>query len=75
MPKHTIPPLLLLSSVILVFVNGGLALAAAETVSSNSEKNGYGNIGVYELTKGNMSMKLTNWGATIMSILLPDKHG
>lgn len=32
-------------------------------------------IGVYELKKGNMSMKVTNWGATIMSVVLPDKNG
>lgn len=32
-------------------------------------------IGVYELKQGNLSVKFTNWGATIMSVVLPDKHG
>ncbi|KAM7267066.1 hypothetical protein ACFE04_009232 [Oxalis oulophora] len=32
-------------------------------------------VGVYELKKGNFSIKLTNWGATIMSVVLPDKYG
>lgn len=39
-------------------------------------KHGYKEeIGVYELKKGKISVKLTNWGATIMSLLLPDKYG
>lgn len=32
-------------------------------------------IGVYELNKGNFSIKLTNYGATVMSVILPDKYG
>ncbi|XP_021762265.1 aldose 1-epimerase-like [Chenopodium quinoa] len=32
-------------------------------------------IGVYELKKGNISIKVTNYGATIMSVILPDKNG
>lgn len=32
-------------------------------------------IGIYELRKGNVSLKLTNYGATLISLLLPDKHG
>ncbi|KAJ0100178.1 hypothetical protein Patl1_22149 [Pistacia atlantica] len=32
-------------------------------------------IGIYELKKGNMSLKFTNWGATIISVFLPDKNG
>lgn len=32
-------------------------------------------IGVYELKKGNFSIKLTNYGATVMSVILPDKFG
>uniref|UniRef100_A0A5B7CG88 Aldose 1-epimerase n=1 Tax=Davidia involucrata TaxID=16924 RepID=A0A5B7CG88_DAVIN len=31
--------------------------------------------GFYELKKGNFSVKLTNWGATIVSVVLPDKNG
>ncbi|XP_002517486.2 galactose mutarotase [Ricinus communis] len=29
----------------------------------------------YELKKGNISMKLTNWGASIVSFVIPDKTG
>ncbi|KAL6139716.1 hypothetical protein ACLB2K_058018 [Fragaria x ananassa] len=32
-------------------------------------------IGVYELKKGDLSVKFTNWGATIISLILPDKNG
>lgn len=30
---------------------------------------------IYELKNGDMSVKVTNWGATIISVVLPDKHG
>ncbi|GAB2269951.1 hypothetical protein Dimus_004868 [Dionaea muscipula] len=33
------------------------------------------NIGVYELKRGNFSLKLTNWGASVISVILPDKNG
>lgn len=32
-------------------------------------------VGVYELKKGDLSVKFTNWGATIISLILPDKNG
>ncbi|KAL6973348.1 aldose 1-epimerase, partial [Sarracenia purpurea var. burkii] len=32
-------------------------------------------IGVYELKRGDFSVKLTNWGATVLSVILPDKNG
>uniref|UniRef100_A0A8I6XLM2 Aldose 1-epimerase n=1 Tax=Hordeum vulgare subsp. vulgare TaxID=112509 RepID=A0A8I6XLM2_HORVV len=32
-------------------------------------------VGVYVLKKGDFSVKVTNWGATIMSIILPDGKG
>lgn len=32
-------------------------------------------VGVYEIKKGNFSVKFTNWGATIISVILPDKNG
>ncbi|KAF8714955.1 hypothetical protein HU200_027496 [Digitaria exilis] len=31
-------------------------------------------VGVYELRKGDFSVKVTNWGATIMSVVLPDSR-
>lgn len=33
------------------------------------------NIGLYELKKGNLTIKFTNWGASIMSLHFPDKNG
>ena len=32
-------------------------------------------VGIYELRRGNVSIKLTNYGATILSVILPDKNG
>jgi len=32
-------------------------------------------VGVYELKKGDFSVKVTNWGATIMSVVVPDSRG
>ncbi|XP_008453190.2 uncharacterized protein LOC103493981 [Cucumis melo] len=32
-------------------------------------------VGIYELRRGNFSIKLTNYGATILSLILPDKNG
>ncbi|KAF3444768.1 hypothetical protein FNV43_RR14461 [Rhamnella rubrinervis] len=32
-------------------------------------------VGIFELKKGDISVNLTNWGATITSLVLPDKHG
>ncbi|KAF4390728.1 hypothetical protein G4B88_015618 [Cannabis sativa] len=32
-------------------------------------------VGFYELKKGHISVNLTNWGATIVSLHLPDRHG
>ena len=31
--------------------------------------------GTYELRKGDFSVKFTKWGASIVSVVLPDKHG
>ncbi|XP_047263495.1 galactose mutarotase isoform X3 [Capsicum annuum] len=32
-------------------------------------------IGIYEIKKGDFSVKVTNYGARVISVLLPDKHG
>lgn len=32
-------------------------------------------VGIYELRKGDFSIKVTNWGATIISVVVPDKKG
>ncbi|OEL16450.1 Aldose 1-epimerase [Dichanthelium oligosanthes] len=32
-------------------------------------------VGVHELKRGDFSIKVTNWGATLMSVILPDSKG
>lgn len=32
-------------------------------------------LGVYEVKRGNFSAKFTNWGATLISLLVPDRYG
>lgn len=32
-------------------------------------------VGIYELRKGDFSIKVTNWGATIISVVVPDNKG
>lgn len=32
-------------------------------------------LGIFELKKGGLSLKVTNWGASIVSLVLPDKNG
>ena len=32
-------------------------------------------VGIFELKKGDISVNLTNWGASITSLVLPDRHG
>ncbi|KAL8160955.1 hypothetical protein V2J09_012444 [Rumex salicifolius] len=32
-------------------------------------------VGIYELKKGDLSLKLTNYGATLISLQIPDKNG
>ncbi|KAM3363855.1 galactose mutarotase-like [Capsicum galapagoense] len=45
-----------------------LHLWAAATVTGHD-------IGIYEIKKGDFSIKVTNYGARIISVLLPDKYG
>eukprot|EP00262_Sarcandra_glabra_P007847 TRINITY_DN20899_c0_g1_i1.p1 TRINITY_DN20899_c0_g1~~TRINITY_DN20899_c0_g1_i1.p1 ORF type:complete len:394 (-),score=47.80 TRINITY_DN20899_c0_g1_i1:31-1113(-) len=32
-------------------------------------------VGIYELRKGDFTVKLTNWGATVISVIVPDSKG
>ena len=32
-------------------------------------------IGIFELKKGDLSLRVTNWGASILSLVIPDKNG
>ncbi|KAG8082131.1 hypothetical protein GUJ93_ZPchr0014g47590 [Zizania palustris] len=58
--------LILLAAVCLVAAAGGVAGAAESKAAT---------VGVYELKKGDFSVKVTNWGAVIMSVILPDSRG
>ncbi|GFP79251.1 aldose 1-epimerase [Phtheirospermum japonicum] len=54
-------------SILLLFI----ALAFGVFVNG-SENDG---LGIYEIKKGNFSLKVTNYGARIVSVVLPDKNG
>ncbi|PUZ47467.1 hypothetical protein GQ55_7G167000 [Panicum hallii var. hallii] len=59
------PPPLLLALL------GLAALAAAGATNAAGRKT----VGVYELRKGDFSVRVTNWGATLTSVVLPDSKG
>lgn len=48
-----------------------LCLAGLATGAAGARKM----VGVYELRTGDFSVKITNWGATLMSVVLPDSKG
>lgn len=50
----------------------GLIIATAFGVVVNGSESG---LKIYELKKGDFSMKVTNFGARIVSVVLPDKNG
>ncbi|KAK8931418.1 hypothetical protein KSP39_PZI016586 [Platanthera zijinensis] len=54
---------LLLLSLLALSLSGASTAAPRETV------------GIYELKKGDFSVKITNWGATILSLIFPDSRG
>uniref|UniRef100_A0A0E0KRE2 Aldose 1-epimerase n=1 Tax=Oryza punctata TaxID=4537 RepID=A0A0E0KRE2_ORYPU len=62
-----VPLPLLLAAVCLVAATaaGGADAAVRKTTA----------VGVYELRKGDFSVRVTNWGAVIMSVVLPDSRG
>ena len=57
------PLLLLLAALCLVSCAAGANAAERKMV------------GVYELSKGDFSIKVTNWGATVTSVVFPDSQG
>lgn len=58
------------TSVLLCFI-----VLAAFAIANASGSESKERIGVYALKKGDLSVKFTNWGATIISLVLPDKNG
>lgn len=62
--------LLLVLCVAVVLVALGIGSGGVE-----ARKSGKQSLGFYELRRGEFSMVLTNWGATILTVRLPDKNG
>ncbi|KAL5722685.1 aldose 1-epimerase [Ranunculus cassubicifolius] len=56
----------------LIFISTLLIVNVCDAKNSNNSKP---KIKIYELKQGNFSVKLTNWGATIISVILPDNQG
>ncbi|RDX86305.1 Aldose 1-epimerase, partial [Mucuna pruriens] len=56
---------------ILSFLLGFLLLTQARIHPHGKDNK----IGFYQLRRGNMELNLTNYGATIVSVIVPDKHG
>ena len=52
-----------------------LCLAASLSAQAAAGSGGRKMVGVYELKMGDFSVKVTNWGARLMSVVLPDSKG
>ncbi|MED6205598.1 hypothetical protein PIB30_019159 [Stylosanthes scabra] len=50
-------------------------VCACEIVNGSITKKEKDEIRVFELKKGDLTLKVTNWGATLISLILPDKYG
>ncbi|KAL2330007.1 hypothetical protein Fmac_017588 [Flemingia macrophylla] len=57
---------------IFVFLLCLLLAPTSSFVSCSVEKQ---KIGIFELKKGDLSLRVTNWGASILSLVLPDRNG
>jgi len=55
---------------LLCLAASSLSLGAQATTGADATK-----VGVYELKLGDFSVKVTNWGARLMSVVLPDSKG
>jgi aldose 1-epimerase len=69
-PLHRLSALALSLAVAVCF-SGVENAAAAAAAAAGSRKM----VGVHELRIGDFSIKVTNWGATLMSVILPDSKG
>ena len=66
---HRLSALLALCLAVAVCFSG-VENAAAAAVARTRKM-----VGVHELRMGDFSIKVTNWGATLMSVILPDSKG
>uniref|UniRef100_A0A7N1A6P3 Aldose 1-epimerase n=1 Tax=Kalanchoe fedtschenkoi TaxID=63787 RepID=A0A7N1A6P3_KALFE len=57
-----------------LFLGCCLFLLASAAVFATPES-ADGGLKLYELKRGDITVKLTNWGATVVSLILPDKNG
>ncbi|MBA0683343.1 hypothetical protein Goari_025009, partial [Gossypium aridum] len=67
--------LFLLLVVSFAFVNGEKSKDDKSKDDKSKDSKSKHEVGIYELKNGNMSVKFTNWGASVISIILPDKDG
>nr|AFK41318.1 unknown [Lotus japonicus] len=58
-----------------IFVLLCLLFLAASGFVNGSAKKEKDHVRLFELKKGDLSLKVSNWGATLVSLVLPDKHG
>ena len=52
-----------------------LCIAASALATGADAADARKMVGVYELRKGDFSVKVTNWGARLMSVVFPDSKG
>jgi len=52
-----------------------IVLLAVGNGGAEARKQGKESLGFYELRRGEFSMVVTNWGATILAVRIPDKNG
>ena len=61
--------------VLLLCLCVAVVLVALGSGGVEARKRGKQSLGFYELRRGEFSMVVTNWGATILAVRLPDKNG
>ncbi|XP_066387857.1 uncharacterized protein [Miscanthus floridulus] len=61
--------------VLLLCLCVAVVLVALGSGGVEARKRGKQSLGFYELRRGEFSMVVTNWGATILAVGLPDKNG
>lgn len=52
-----------------------LLLLVSGSVFASPESVHHGGLKLYELKRGNFTVRFTNWGATVVSVIVPDKNG
>ncbi|CAN6300725.1 unnamed protein product [Urochloa humidicola] len=63
------------STLLLCLAVAFLAIGNGGVPGAEARKRGKESLGFYELRRGEFSMVVTNWGATILAVRIPDKNG